>query len=476
MVIPGDEIWVAAGQYKPTAGLDRTVSYALRNGVNIYGGFAGTETLLSERDPVNNITVLSGDIGQLGESTDNSHSIITANNITTNITVDGFRIMNGYSGASYGGGGLRITNALSGELLLRNCEFLNNYAANTGGAVYLAAAKLRIEQCRFVNNQTGSGGDGGAIHNGNNNGGSSTLTMQDCEFKNNVARRGAVMYNSVTYQAVVIDRCRFTNNTSPIDILHFNGFVTARMSNSYIIGNTISDFSGNVLYVNSSSSSQVFTLTNTTIAHNFNLYANTIQDQMVRFEDSHHVVYNCIIHGNTAVSGRQVNTLPTITHSIIQGGHANGTNNINADPQFTSPYAGAPSNFDATAYDYRPDNSSPAINVGDNSRVLPPYDMDLDGLQRIQGGVVDLGCYESDLNVSVQRVTEQPGALYFDMERRELCITDQSLITGPIEIHDLRGKLQARLTLRQARTRLELPAGVYVANGMGIRPLKFVMH
>ncbi|MEZ4738609.1 MAG: hypothetical protein R2818_04445 [Flavobacteriales bacterium] len=80
--------------------------------------------------------------------------------------------------ASYGSGGLRITNALSGGLL-RNCEFLNNYAANTGGAVYLAAAKLRIEQCRFVNNQTGSG-DGGAIAQRLQqlNGGSSTLTMQ----------------------------------------------------------------------------------------------------------------------------------------------------------------------------------------------------------------------------------------------------------------------------------------------------------
>ncbi|MEZ4738611.1 MAG: choice-of-anchor Q domain-containing protein [Flavobacteriales bacterium] len=139
-------------------------------------------------------------------------------------------------------------------------------------------------------------------------------------------------------------------------------------------------------------------------------------------------------------------------------------------------YAGAPANFDATAYDYHPDYSSPAINVGDNSHVLPPYDMDLDGLQRIQGGVVDLGCYESDLNVSVQRVTEQPGALYFDMDRGELCITDQSLITGPIAIHDLSGKLQARLTLRQARTRLDLPTGVYVASGAGAMRLKFAVR
>ncbi len=41
----GAEIWVAAGTYGPTAGTDRTVSFTLKIGVEIYGGFAGTETL-----------------------------------------------------------------------------------------------------------------------------------------------------------------------------------------------------------------------------------------------------------------------------------------------------------------------------------------------------------------------------------------------------------------------------------------------
>ena len=43
------EIWVAQGIYRPTdcapcANVDREVAFSLKNGVAIYGGFAGTET------------------------------------------------------------------------------------------------------------------------------------------------------------------------------------------------------------------------------------------------------------------------------------------------------------------------------------------------------------------------------------------------------------------------------------------------
>lgn len=46
----GDTIWVAAGTYKPTATTDRTVSFVLKDGVALYGGFSGTETDLEDRD------------------------------------------------------------------------------------------------------------------------------------------------------------------------------------------------------------------------------------------------------------------------------------------------------------------------------------------------------------------------------------------------------------------------------------------
>lgn len=35
----GDQIWVAAGTYKPTASQDRSIAFAMKSGVAIYGGF-----------------------------------------------------------------------------------------------------------------------------------------------------------------------------------------------------------------------------------------------------------------------------------------------------------------------------------------------------------------------------------------------------------------------------------------------------
>ncbi|WP_025007250.1 hypothetical protein [Marinilabilia salmonicolor] len=64
--VAGDEVWVAAGIYKPTTDGDRTIGFDLKDGVHYYGGFAGNETELSQRDWRLNETILSGDIGVEG--------------------------------------------------------------------------------------------------------------------------------------------------------------------------------------------------------------------------------------------------------------------------------------------------------------------------------------------------------------------------------------------------------------------------
>lgn len=478
VVIPGDEIWVAAGQYKPTSGTSRTIAFTLRNGVNVFGGFSSIETNIDQRDIAGNPTVLSGDIGNLGENGDNSHSVVKANGMNTSVILDGFRIMSGYSasGSGYNGGGLNVQNCLNGNLLLRNCVFVNNYSGTYGGAIYMAAANLTIENCEFISNRAGTGGDGGAIYNGNNNGGYSTLVIRDCVFKSNSGRRGACIHGGLDFVELFIDRCIFTNNTSPLSIVEIDGFDSAVVQNSYIIGNTVEGSTSNIFRVVTSAANEVMTFRNCTIANNYNLYATPQSgSEVIRVYGTNHRMVNSIIYGNSMYAGRQVSASMGISTSIVQGGHASGTDIIDADPQFVSPYAGAPANFDASGFDYILLPSSPGINVGDNAAVLPGSDMDLDGNVRIQGGVVDLGCYESELSVGLSDAPTSAANWFFDAQQSILQLQDMNLSqTNMIEIFSTSGRLVQRIIPEGHSTRIDLPAGMYVARSSGRAPLKFV--
>lgn len=460
IVVPGDEIWVAAGQYKPTSGTTRTISFALRNGVNVFGSFAGTETDVDQRDIAANPTTLNGDIGEIGLASDNSHSVVTANNITTSIVLDGFRIQNGNNTNGTHGGGMRVTNALGGQVLVRNCRFLNHQSVNYGGAIYLAAANLTLERCEFLNN---SSSNGGAILNGNNNGGNSNLVLRDCVFKGNSANSGACLDNTLQYATLLIDRCLFTNNLSPNTIIDIDDFDSALVMNSAVIGNSVNGSTSKVLRVNSfSNSTPPFHLINCTIAHNRNT-APGLQGEMVRFDDSYMPVTNCIIYGNTPHSGRQLNNGPQVRNSLVQGGHLNGIAIIDADPEFVAPNATAPANFDATGFDYTLLPSSPAINVGDNSAVDPDAPFDLALNQRIQGPAVDLGCYESGITTGVAGVpAPAPPAAYYDPLQGELVFRPMDATTGTYRVFHSNGQLVAEGRRTGDRERVALGTGMHI--------------
>lgn len=479
IVIFGDEIWVATGQYKTTTSTDRTVSFVLKDGVNIYGGFAGNETNLSERNISANPTTLNGDIGQIGEVNDNTYNIVRGNNITSNIILDGFRIINGNSSnSSYRGGAISFTNSLNGTLFIKNCYFFSNRAVSYGGAIYIRQSKMNIEDCEFRNNQTSSGGNGGAIYT-LNDGNSSSLTIIKTKFIGNTSRIGACLANTAPYQNLIIDRCIFTNNTSQYNIVSLDTFYNAKILNSYFIGNTVNDFSSELLYVNhySNDNTEDFEMVNCTIANNYNIYTNTIQGEMIQLDKSYYKVRNCIIYGNTQYLGRQMTLGHTVTNCLIENGYTGGTSIINSNPLFVNPNATINQNFDALTYDYTLSNTSPGINVGNNSFVNSSYNLDLNNESRIQGSIVDLGCYESSITLSTNEINEIRDLVYFDHINNDLnFITLNNFYNKALNLYDVNGRIVKRFLIESPRINLNLVRGIYFIKIENYKTIKIVVN
>ena len=104
----GGEVWVAAGTYYPTSGHDREATFQLRGGVALYGGFAGTESRLDQRDVLHAVSILSGDLGRRQTPGDNSYHVVTG---ADNAVLDGFQITGGYALEA---GGQRSPNGFAG--------------------------------------------------------------------------------------------------------------------------------------------------------------------------------------------------------------------------------------------------------------------------------------------------------------------------------------------------------------------------
>lgn len=94
--VTGAQIWVAGGTYYPIRKADdlttvlmddRNNAFVLKKDVKIYGGFRGiNETELNQRDSIGttNTTILSGDLGTIGESTDYAyHVVISVDDVGT---------------------------------------------------------------------------------------------------------------------------------------------------------------------------------------------------------------------------------------------------------------------------------------------------------------------------------------------------------------------------------------------------------
>ncbi len=233
-----DEIWVAEGVYKPGASGDDTAAFNLRPGVALYGGFAGSEASVADRNLSLHRSVLSGDIdnddahaatGQIDEtaadiSGDNSMYLmkldgtVAGSPITSSTVVDGFTL----TGATYSAllcQGSYTSSECSPNL--RNLTFAGNSSAREGAAIlieasYGGAARPTISSSLFKGNTSK---DGGAIFVVALERGISDLNLDDVIFDSNVAtHRGGAIYVDAEFDGdqntLEINHTHFTNNSS----------------------------------------------------------------------------------------------------------------------------------------------------------------------------------------------------------------------------------------------------------------------
>jgi len=167
------QVWAAEGSYYAwrVCELD---TYWVRDNVHLYGGFAGDEAALSEREPETHVTTLDGHDGPDGEQHVWNVTVVPSQ---ADVVLDGLTITGGGAEPEEQlvGGGLW---SIESNLSINGCTFENN-SAEWGGGIYLYDATVEITNSSFRENAAYTGG-GMTV-------GYSSLTMENCLFEGNSA-------------------------------------------------------------------------------------------------------------------------------------------------------------------------------------------------------------------------------------------------------------------------------------------------
>ncbi len=338
----GIEVWIAKGTYKH--GSEMT----MKNGVAIYGGFAGTETSKDQRIAGNN-TILDGE----GKYRVFYNYYSSSNPLTNSAKLDNVTIQNGYA-SDYNDGAGMYNNYASPEIT--NCTFTNNRASDYGGGMYNDSSSPTLTNCTFSGN---SADDGGGMFNWE----SSSPTLTNCTFSNNSASRsGGGMYNGSSDP--VLTNCTFSGNraySSGGGMYNYNSS-SLSLTNCTFSNNSASIYGGGMYNYNSSSPVTNCTFSNNSASYGGGMYNygydGTCSPELTNCTFSGNSAYsgggmenynasspkltNCILWGNTASSsGNEIynsgsNNKPTIDTCIIKGGYSSYgtyTNIITEDPK-----------------------------------------------------------------------------------------------------------------------------------------------
>jgi predicted outer membrane repeat protein len=358
------QVWVAGGVYKPDWDGDRTAAFRLRASVDLYGGFRGDESALEQRDWTLFESILSGAVGASREE-GSLHVVVAADDAV----IDGFTICDGFNlpggppphhmsphtllaaqGEGVGAGILCLGCAPA----VRHCVIRDNVAAKGAGMYNLATRQWPTDETRPA------------------------PQVEDCTFLRNDARaRGGAVCNDLMTHPAFVD-CSFLHNHSAAK--------GGAMYNDFDCSPTLMSclFAGNVAHkggamANDGRSSPVITNCTFTRNHATAAYGALYSGTGPANVPNAPVVTNCIIWGDTADAGPAEigdwhDCGTAVTYSCVEGGHA-GEGNVDADPRFVDPDRG----------DFRLGAGSPCVDRAHGGAASPT---DRDGAGRYD----DRGC------------------------------------------------------------------------------------
>ncbi len=403
----GGEVWVVEGLYNEQRTsllydppID-TGSLVMKEGVAIYGGFAGSEDSREQRDWEAHPTIIDGTMARSGEPA--RHVVVGADDAV----LDGLAIAGGNAedpSVELGGGLLSADTSPE----IRNCTFTNN-CAESGGAIACLGGATTVSNCRFTENSAQRGGAitcsglssfhgcefdknvaeirGGAIHLGN----PSSVTITDCTFEANQGTLGGVISSYGGHGS--FSRCIFRKNrawssiderggTGGVAYLYWAGM---HLSFENCVFDTNTAGHGAAIHASGIYQSEGPAWSTSVYLTNCTFYGNTATHTAgaLRLDEVEYDVRNCIFWNDTPdeidLSGSSTGS---VTYSLVEGGHT-GEGNLSTPPLFVDEASG----------DFHLRTASPAVDTGTDEDAP---DVDLDGIARPQGDGFDMGAYEYD--------------------------------------------------------------------------------
>ena len=422
-----EEVWVAEGAYTPAGpGGDRAATFQLVSGIAVYGGFAGWETDLDQRDPSANLTILSGDLdgddrGDVVEVRHNSYHVVTGSGTNSTAILDGFVIAGGWAtgpseeGHDLGAGmyndagsptvsnctftdnramqGGGVCNRNGSAPTLTDCSFTDNSAPFTGGGMYNTDSNPALNNCVFTGNWTGQ--YGGGMFNNN----SSNPSLAACVFIHNFGTWGGGLCNQ-SASSPVLNGCTFSANSAVTGGGLYNSYFSDPMLVNCVFAGNSADYGGGLANFVASA-----VLTNCSLSNNLahedggGILSDATDEGML-------TVVNCVLWGNRDSGdddeSAQIQVLSgpaSVTFSCIEGlGGLAGNGNIAADPLFVrEPHPGPDDDWGGQDDDFGDLHlacTSPCLDAGTNGTDPPLPDTDLEGNPRILNDIVDMGAYE----------------------------------------------------------------------------------